>query len=97
MPIKIDANASDIPMGINDIDENTGETNNNDIPIDHCDSELDQIHIPPGSPKDSSMLSRNSRLSTSHSRSSIIVTPDKVHPRKNVSNIFSKETRTVPP
>ena len=51
MPSKIDSNATEVPMGLNDMAENLLETNNDDVPIDHSATAPEQTHITPGSPK----------------------------------------------
>ena len=54
-------------------------------------------HISPESPNYHLSFSSKSRSSTSQSRSSMIVTPNKYCPGKNIDDIFYAPTDKVPP
>ena len=41
MPSKIDANTTEIPINLNYMAKNKGETNNNYVPIDHSSTASD--------------------------------------------------------
>ena len=60
MPSKINANETEVPMDLNDMDENIGETNKTKFTIDNSATEPEKIHITPGSPNrdDHSYLSK---------------------------------------
>ena len=82
-------------MDTNEMVENPVETNKYEFPIDNYSTAPNQILIITGSPNDHSAFSSNSRPSTSHSRLSISVTPDKGRPSNNMANTLSKETMKV--
>ena len=76
-------------MNLNNNIKELGETNNNVLPDHHHVNELEQIKFTPGSPNDQSTLSRTSRSSKIHPKSSTSVTPDKVHPRNDIVTMIS--------
>ena len=85
MLIKLDENATDVNMAINDNAKEPGETNQNEVHDYKHVTVPEKINFTPGSPNAQSTLSKTSRSSRSNFKSSSGVT----HTRKNRVTITS--------
>ena len=89
MASNIYANTMEVPMDLNDMDKNQGETNNNGVPVDNSATAQEEIIIIPGisNPEDNSSLSKASATSTTY----------KDHLRTQISDIFPEQQKKLYP
>ena len=85
IPSKVDVNATDFAMVINGKSKGPLETSNKVVhDVQHTTASYQIQFSPVNSNDDSTLSTGTSRSSTSHSKSLASVTPDKVHPSKNI-------------